>query len=450
MPENEKDNKDFKFINEQVIAKKHSKVKKWLMPFFLMMGMAVLFGLIAALTFAIAEPKIYEVFHKTNEVKTPVSFPTKYPEDNDKDAYADEITEIPEPEEEATPTPEDTKTDPDVTPTPIIVENTIEADLEDYISMSDDVRRVAYEANKSIVSVTSTINTKDWFGDVEKTIETTGVIIANNNTDLLVLVSLDRVKSASSIQVVFSENNYVDAVLQDYETDLNLAVIAIPIDKIPIVYMSNKQPWTLGESYTLTEGSPIIAVGNPNGHLDSIEIGYITSRGSWISITDNKIDLFNTSIDDSKNSDGIIINMRGEVIGIITRTLKEDENEYLSTAIGISKVKSIIELMGNQTPRNYFGIETEDMTDAAKAEKEVVNGVYVDEVKADSPAFDAGIKNGDIILQLDDQFVMTTSNFYTIISAYEAGDKIEVKIKRSVGTTTKEMTVKVTVAEKVQ
>ncbi|HBY71112.1 MAG TPA: hypothetical protein DEG06_02620, partial [Lachnospiraceae bacterium] len=147
-----------------------------------------------------------------------------------------------------------------------------------------------------------------------------------------------------------------------------------------------------------------------------MEVGMITSRGSSVSITDNRLDLFNTDIINNENSDGVIVNLKGEVIGIMTRTLKEDMNEELSAAIGISKIKSVIQRMANKDPKIYFGIKTEDMTDTAKRKHEVENGIYVEAVKANSPAFAAGIKNGDIILEVDSQTVVSTNRFYDIIS----------------------------------
>jgi len=443
MSENDKDNKVFDFINEQVIEKKRRKIKKWLLPLMLTVFMAIIFGMIAAITFVITEPRLYKYIHKVEEIKTPISFPTENPEDP-----LDDITVVPiKKGEEVNPKEEE----PTPVPDTIIMEQSIDADLEDFISMYDELRTVAIQTNKSLINITSIINDKDWFGNpVERIINTTGVIISDKNDDLLILVSLDRVKDANSIKIIFSESEAVDAVLQDYETEINLAVIAVSIEDIPSFFMDNIQVATLGESYTITVGSPIIALGSPNGHPGSIEFGIVTSRGSWVNITDNRLDLFNTDLKDNKNSDGIIVNLKGEIIGLMTRNLKEDINVELNTVIGISKVKSIIERMASKKPRIYFGVKTEDMTEAVKTEKQIINGIYVNEVQANSPAFAAGMKNGDIILQIDNQSIMNTSNFYNTITEYQPEEQITVKIKRSTGSTEKEMDLVITLTEKAQ
>ena len=195
--------------------------------------------------------------------------------------------------------------------------------------------------------------------------------------------------------------------------------------------------------------SPIIAVGSPNGHPGSVETGIITSRGNHITVTDNRLDLFNTSIYNNDNSDGFIINLNGEVIGIITRNLKDDLNKDLSTALGISKIRLIITKLANQTPRTYFGVRTEDMIELVRAEYEVNHGIYVETVQANSPAFVGGLKNGDIILAIDDNIVVSTNRFYNIISGYDPGSKIKVKVKRTSNTNEKDLILDVILQEKV-
>jgi S1-C subfamily serine protease len=234
----------------------------------------------------------------------------------------------------------------------------------------------------------------------------------------------------------------------DYETDLNLAIISVPLADIPEAYRNDIKAATMGESYGLSIGSPIIALGSPNGHTNSMEIGVITSKGSTVGITDNRLELFNTDINDYDSSDGIIVNLKGDVIGVITRTLKEGVNEQLNTVIGISRVKSIIEKMANKEPRIYFGVKTEDLTDTAKQEHHVENGIYVDEVLANSPAFEAGIKNGDIILQIDDENVINSYDFYNNISTNKPDDTIKVKVKRTTSSSEKDMDLEITLEAK--
>ena len=444
------DKKDFEFIKEQVIEKKRRKLRKKILPVLTTVCLAVVFGVVAAITFVLTEPRLYDLLHKEEEARTPATFPTRYPEDStqtnapgskpeDKDNETVNLDSKP-PKENAEASEPET----------VIIEQPIEADVDDYTSIYDGLRKVSFEVEKSIVTVVGITDEKDvWFGtSVELAKETPGLIVYNNNVDLLILATLDRIEDADIVQVRFSDNFTVDAVLQDYESELNLAMLAVPLEKIPVTYLSSLQVAKLGESYTLVVGSPILALGSPNGHTGSMEAGIISSRNSYVYITDNKLDLFNTDITDNENSEGVIVNMKGEVVGLITRTLKDEKSEGLSTAIGISKLKSFLTSMGNQQARIYFGVKTIDMPDAAKQEYGITGGIYVNDVLEDSPAFLAGIQSGDIILEVDEQTINNTNNFYNAISPLLPGAEVKVKIQRTTGTTQKEMDITVTLAEK--
>lgn len=429
MSEHEKDNNQFEFIKEQVIEKKHKRIKKLLFPTITTVGFAVLFGVAAAVTFTATQPLVDKILHKDGGTATPVSFPTQYPLDNNGGSALG-LTGIP-------------------TPEPVIVEKSIKADISDYLSMNKDLQEVADKVNKSILKISSVYAVKDWFGkSVDKTVNTTGVIVYNNTKDLLVLVSYDRIKQAKSIKVEFSDIVSVGASVQDYDSELNLALISVPVKDVPGIYMSSLQTATLGESYGVTVGNPILALGSPNGYAGSMEIGMITSKGSTVSITDNSLELFNTDIEDNKNSDGIIVNLDGEIIGIITRTLKEDNNENLNTVIGISQLKNIITAMGNKEPRVYFGVKTQDLSSAAKTEYNIIGGIYVIDIKAKSPAFKAGLQNGDIIMKVNDITITNTSEFHTVISNYIADKKIRVSVLRMNGTKKNKVDLEVVLSKK--
>ncbi len=450
----DKDKKEYEFIKEQVIQKKRKKIRKYLYPFFMTLTMAILFGVIAAVTFCLTEPRLYNFLHKQQSVKTPITFPTSSPTINpSSDNTSDKQDPTPTPEAEPDVTAEINGQAPEVTgqKNQVII-NRFEADLKDYLRMTDEVKAVANKTNKAIVTISSIVEGKDWLGYPTQTVvQTSGLIIFNDGTDLLILVSYDRVRNASTIRMKLSESDEIEAKLLDYELEVNLAVVSVSIIDIPPLYLNNNiTVATLGESYSVTVGNPIIALGNPNGYPNSMEYGMITSKGSYVSITDNKLDLFNTDITDTNNSDGVIVNMNGEVIGIITRTLRRGLNENLNTVIGISRIKPIIERMAKVEPRIYCGVVAEDMTDAARAENQVLNGIYINEVRANSPAFKAGLRGGDIILMVDHRSIMNTNSFFNIISSYEIGTELDFDIKRTSGTGQREMTLSVTLAAKEQ
>lgn len=465
MSEVNKDNKEFEFIKEQILPKKRKKFRKWLLPFFMTIAMAVIFGLVAALTFCIAEPRMYKLLHKDGE--NPFTIPTPVPEDldedddnEDKDALANPDNGSKE-EELPTPTPDD-KTNGQITEdsngqdgdsidsAPVIIES-IDADIDDFLTMYEDIKRLTDKTGRSILKVSSIIDGKDWFGNpIEKRIYTTGLVVGNNGTSIMLLVSFDRIKDASSIKIEINETVDFDVVLHDYESELNLAIVSWDISNIPKRILSNIEVARIGESYTLAVGNPVIAMGSPNGYPQSIDMGIVTSKGSLVSVTDYELEFYNTNMAFNKESDGVLVNYKGEIVGLITRTLKEGLNEELSTVMGISKVKAYIDRMVSQTPRIYCGVIAENLPQAAMDEYNVNRGIYVYEVQKDSPAFKAGLMSGDIILNVGDRIVSNMSNFYSAISDHEPGELVIFRIMRTSGSLDNDMEIKVVLEAKKQ
>lgn len=461
-----KDNNDFVFIKEQVRPQKRKILNKFVFPLLTMVLMAIVFGLVAAVTFCLAEPRFYKLINKEEtesgnifaRTDTGNGFKNGNSEDNHEMGYNyanknqgyDKQNDNDDGGKNKDENADDNNNSIANEPNPVIVE-TVNADINDYVSIYNELKNLSYEVEKSILKVSSIIQGKDWFGNpTEKEINTTGVVLENSDNQLKLLVSLDRVKDASSIKIEINDNVSVDAELEDYETELNLAVIAVNITDIPVKLYGNITVAKMGESYPLTVGSPVIALGNPNGYSSSIDIGIITSEGNTVSITDNELDIFYTNMAFNNESDGIIVNLKGEIIGLITRTLKSENDEDLSTIVGISKIKPYINKMLTRTSRICCGVIAENLPQAAMAEYDVDNGVYVYEVIKDSPAFKAGLKSGDIILNVGDRNIYNMSSFYNTISEYEPGTEVPFKIKRTSGSSDKELEINVTLNAKEQ
>ena len=453
---NNKDEKEYSFIQEQIASKKKFKLRRMFYSVTWTIVLACIFGIVAGVAFCISEPAINKILGKYQDKKT-VEFPTATPEDSSAG---------PDQNEGSGNGPEDTKntdtgktdngqgekgTDKTETkPDTVVIEKYIQADIQDLNNIYMELRNVASEVDKSILNVTSIKNGVDvlFNNEFEASEVSSGLVVANNGADLLILVSYDRIQDAKNIRVSLTDSLDVKAKLQDYDSDLNLAVIAVSLNDIPETVLNNIKIVNLGESYPLIIGTPIIALGSPNGYVDSMEYGIITSKDSSTYITDNKIDLFTTDIHDNENSDGIIVNLRGEVIGIITQKLKDEYNQNVNTVIGISKIKEIIESLANNRERSYFGIKGADMTNAALDQAGITNGIYITEVEANSPALEAGLQSGDIILSINETQVISVNNFNSLITASEPKSTLDVTIRRNTKNSSKEMDLEVVLGKK--
>lgn len=462
---NYKDEKGFSFIQEQIASKRKFRLKKMVYSVGWTMVLACVFGVVAGVAFCVSEPAISRYLGKDIEKKT-VEFPTITPEDSNNSQHTnntgttgiidvsnkdnDSVTTTPNSSSKDTgkqQSPEET--DSNAQPETVIIENTVKANIGDLSNIYLELRNISNEVSRSIVNVTSISSGIDVFKNEYEAIKTTnGIVVFDNGADLLILVSLDKVQGAKDIQVGLSDSVQVSASIQDYDRDLNLAVIAVGLDQIPTHNLNNIEPITLGESYSLIVGTPILALGSPNGYMNSMELGMITSKGSSVYITDNKIDTFTTDINYNSNGDGIIVNLKGEVIGLITNKLKDENNKEVNTAIGVSKIKKIIESLVNNTDRVYFGIKGADMTEDALKSMELVNGIFVTEVKADSPALESGLQSGDIIVAMNDTPIISVNTFYSLLSVYEPKTTVKITVKRTVKDAIKDMELAVILGKK--
>ncbi|WMJ90532.1 S1C family serine protease [Anaerocolumna sp. MB42-C2] len=450
-----KDEKEYSFIQEQIASKKKFKFRRMFYSVTWTIVLACIFGIVAGVSFCISQPAINKILGKYQDKKT-VEFPTTTPESsstgpdqNKPHMGSTENTNKPETDkpnnsESEKETKEETK------PDTVVIEKYIQADVQDLNNIYMDLRNVASEVDKSILNVTSIKNGVDvlFNNEFEASEVSSGLVVANNGADLLILVSYDRIQDAKNIRVNLTESLDVKAKLQDYDSDLNLAVIAVSLADIPDTVLSNIKVVKLGESYPLIIGTPIIALGSPNGYVDSMEYGIITSKDTSTYITDNKIDLFTTDILDNENSDGIIVNLRGEVIGIITQKLKDEYNKNVNTVIGISRIKEIIASLVNNQERSYFGIKGADMTETALKQAGINNGIYITEVEANSPALEAGLQSGDIILSVNGTEILSVNNFNSLIKAGEPKSTLKVTIRRNTKNTSKDMDLEVVLGKK--
>ncbi|SHL57266.1 serine protease, S1-C subfamily, contains C-terminal PDZ domain [Anaerocolumna jejuensis DSM 15929] len=441
MPEDKsnKDSNEYLFIQEQISSKRRSRKVHMLMSLLWTIILACVFAVVAGVVFYLANPFIVKLLGEGGDKKT-VEFPTLTPGAGENTGAT--ATPTPTPQAEGQGGKDNSGKEPSKKPGTVYVETHVAANIKDLNNIYYEIREIASGVNSSIVDIACTSSKIDGLNENEKydvTRNTTGIILANNSVDLLVLVTLDKIKDAKAIQLQINDELSVKAHIQDYDKELNLAVLSVSLEDIPDSFEAGLKPAELGESYSLLVGSPIIALGSPNGYVDSMELGIISGTDYGFYITDNKVDLFTTDISTNENSDGIIINMNGDVIGIITNKLKDEDNGNVSTVIGISKIKKTIQAMVNQTERSYFGVKCMDMSKQELANANLENAIYVTEVESNSPALKAGLQIGDMITAVNTTPISSVSTFNNTITALNPKDTVEVTIKRTIKDKEKEM-----------
>lgn len=267
--------------------------------------------------------------------------------------------------------------------------------LEDYQGLQNEMYAIGREANRSIVGVTGVKSNTDWFNNAyESKGQGSGIIIADNGQELLILTERKVLSGAQSIYVTFVNDTSVEASVRKYDGNTGIAVLCVPNSEIDDVTRNEISVAVLGNSFAVGQGTLALAVGSPLGSNYSILTGNITATSYSVSTIDANYAVFTTDIVGSKNGSGALLNLKGEVIGLIMQGFGNGSDQNTLTAIAISELKPLIEMLSNNQDIPYIGLEITTVTNTIAKENDIPKGVYIKEVKMDSPAMAPGCRAG--------------------------------------------------------
>lgn len=399
-------NEEFSFMNEKIKDKPFYK-KKWVKILAATVALAVIFGLISSAVFSKVSDWIEN--KKEQEAMTDI----KIPQDTVEESVAPEVT--------------DSETEPSISET-IVVDPQIT--VEDYMVLYANFRGLAKDVQKSLVTVTALNNDVDWFNEeYQNRGQCSGMIIGDNGVELLILTKYSNIESCDGINVTFVDDTIVNAVLKKYDVTTNLAVISINLSDISENTKAKIVKATLGNSIRLEAGTPVLAIGRADGSEDSMKVGTLTSTHNKQSVVDAEYTILVTDMMKNAGADGILINLNGEVIGIMQEQHLSSNMENVLTAYGISDIKSLLEHLSNNQDIAYLGIKGVSVTNEA-LKSGVPSGVYVTEVQIDSPAMKGGIQSGDVIQAINGQKVLSMSELSDVLSRLSNRQNITLEVRR--------------------
>jgi len=399
-------------------------------------AMAVIFGLIACLTFLILEPVFSNWLYPEEDPQIIV-----FPEDQEEVSPEDMLSD-------STVTEEETQEGIALEEEQIQeILSGVTLNRENYKQMYDALSVYVTELRDSMVTVTGVTSDVDWFdNELENKGHSSGLIIGNNGKELLILADYSLIKDAEKLSMTFSNNQQVDTQIKQYDVDTNIAILSVEISSLPeemadIGIMVASLGTSSGRSIV---GQPVIALGSPMGSSDSVGYGIISSASGQVAVADANFRLLMTDIYGSEDAGGFLFNLQGQVIGIITNSAN---NENIISAYGISDIKRIVEKMSNGSKRAYLGIIGVDVTTDAHNDMQVPYGVYVTEAVMDSPAMLAGIQQGDVIVAMDETEISNVSAYTSTLIQLNAGDIVELIVMRMAQEEYREMRFEITLVE---
>lgn len=422
------------FIKEEIKKKPFNK-DKFIKKLLVSAASAVVFGIIASLIFLLMTPFLQRLVgnvNSSNEQGGIITLPENngdmspeemlseymlqesllYDKENDENQYAS--VEMPLSDEQIQA---------------ILADVTL--DVTSFRQLSISMAALGRELSKYMVTVTSSSTSVDWMNSVNNSKNTTsGIIIAKNNKDVYVVADSSNIKQNDELIITLSNGMSFYGSLKETDSNTGIAVITISLSNVPASFSIDEYIVTLGSSNGLFVGLPIMAIGSPQGIAGSLGYGIIDVPKQIVPQMDSYVSVIQTNISGSELASGVLFNLQGQVIGIITTREDSFSGNDVIIGYGITELKNRIEKMSNGVEINYLGIKSTDVTTEAVEMLGVPQGAYVLSVEMESPAWRAGMQTGDVIVSVDYNDINSNADYISALNQKNVGDTIILKVKR--------------------
>ena len=312
------------------------------------------------------------------------------------------------------------------------------------VSTVTDVSSIAEKAMPSLVAIndTMTVEQNNFFG-MPQTYQAqssgSGIIVGQNDTELLIATNNHVVSGATDMKVTFTDSTQVAAAVKGTDSATDLAIIAVKLSDIPSDIMSKIKVATLGNSDNVKVGQQVIAIGNALGYGQSLTVGYISALDREIT-DENGIQHTYIQTDaaiNPGNSGGALLDLNGNVIGINAAKNASTEVEGMGFAIPISKAQEILNnLMTKKTreavdesAQGYLGIQGTNIDANASKEYGMPVGIYVYKIVEGGAAANSDLKEKDIITKFDGQSVTNMEELKQMLTYYKGGSTVDLTVQ---------------------
>lgn len=403
----DKKNDNYDLYTEHIVKEPWKNSKRLLKKGASLVAMAVFFGLVAGLVMIIV--------YKTGK---------NYLDDNK--AAMNETTSSTDGSESKETDPEDT-TVPPIEEITTEIPSTVPIDnekLNDYMGYYKALKSVADKAGLSVVTVTAARQGVDFFNSTYQNIaDEYGIVISSDSTGYYILTEYSLVKNSENIQVTYYDKTVDTAEFVAGDTTTDMAVIKTGSLNTAVV------PVQFGNSDAVLKGDLLVATGKLYGFNGTIGYGIATGVNNSVNDTDSIYRLINTDISGTATSNGVILNLHGEVVGIITMAYNSDNTNFI-TAYAINDVRNLMQNLVNKKSMPYLGIKGQTVTDEIAATNKIPKGIYISAVETNSPAYKSGIQSGDVITRINGTGINNMESFMMQLEKNNPGDNVNVTIKR--------------------
>lgn len=314
------------------------------------------------------------------------------------------------------------------------------------------VTEVAKDAMPSVVAITNMMRYQEngfsIFGEIQRETELpasgSGVIVGQNDTELLIATNNHVIQDSNSLTVSFIDDSTATAQVKGTDVTVDLALVSVKLSDISPETREKIKAVQIGSSDEMEVGDQVVAIGNALGYGQSVTTGIISAKNRDVQIKDgvSKGLIQTDAAINPGNSGGALLNMKGELIGINVAKYADTDVEGMGYSIPSSAAETILSSLSTLTTRDkvpeaeqgVLGIQVKDI-DAQTAESFAMpKGIYIFKVLDDTGADNSQIQERDIITKLDGQGVYTTANLKALLSKYRAGEEVKLTLMRQDGT----------------
>ncbi len=328
--------------------------------------------------------------------------------------------------------------------------------------VSSDVSDMVADVMPAMVSIvkdyTETANFWGRTYSEDKQGSGSGIIVAQSDTELVLVTNHHVVDGASKLTVTFINGSTAEAQIKGSDADMDLAVIAIPMDRLDESTRNSIAVARMGDSESLRLGEQVVAIGNALGYGQSVSGGWVSALNREVTFSDGSTGSFiqTDAAINPGNSGGALVNINGEVVGINSSKIGGEYVDGIGFAIPISAARPIIEnLMTKETrfkvaegETGYMGVSLQTVTEEFAYLYGVPEGILVTGVEEGSAAEAAGMLSGDIITRFEGEKIHSYEDLQEVMQYYGPDSHVTVVVKRLLNGSYQDMQLEMTLGKR--
>lgn len=305
----------------------------------------------------------------------------------------------------------------------------------------------AVKANKFLVGINE-VSAEGYGGKKTYSDDACGIVMCKTEKALLILSSSNAIRGTNIVQVTFFNGQTAAGEVGNIDQETGIAVVSVPLKSLDKDTKRNVTVAKFGKSYALKRGEYTVAIGNPLRENRSMAVGQFMSVTGKSRMTDREYTVLETNILGRRHSAGFLVDINSNVTGIITHREDDERENYTIKALGISDLSDLVDALTNNKEVPFMGVMMSTVTRSTARAYDIPEGAYVEYVYLHSPAVNAGIQKGDILVALGKREIKSTKYFTEALMELSPGTRVKVQFMRFTGGTYKRMSAEVLISSK--